>query len=200
MSEAASPARPPATGKGARRRAELLDVAERILVDAGHGELTMRAVATAAGVRLGHLQYYFPNRADLVAAVLHRALGQSMHRLGPLLESAAAQPAPALIRTLLTEQDDPRMVRIYTELWALAGRDETVATAVRDFYRTYQAHVAGVIAARNPGLSERECRVRARVFAVVIEGAALFRSGIADAADAETDAALIETAAALLDP
>ncbi|WP_067474620.1 TetR/AcrR family transcriptional regulator [Nocardia amamiensis] len=192
------PPRAARTTKGTKRRSGLLDIAERILVESGHGELTMRAVASAAEIRLGHLQYYFPNRGDLVTAVLNRALEQSLQRLTPLL--TASQPVADLIRMLLAEQDDPRLVRIYTEVWALAARDESIAEAVRDFYQTYQEQVTHVIRTRNPAISDDICRTNARLFTMLIEGAALFRSGIADHADPATDNALIATAAAMLAP
>ncbi|MEV0030016.1 TetR/AcrR family transcriptional regulator [Nocardia sp. NPDC050793] len=191
--------RPPRTSKGTQRRAELLDVAERILVEFGHGELTMRAVASAAEIRLGHLQYYFPNRSELITAVLSRTLERTLQRLAPLLASAdSTEPVADMVRMLLIEQDDFCLVRVYTEIWALAARDESTAEVVRSFYRTYQDHVVNLIRARNPRASEDICRVHARVFTMLIEGAALFRSGIADRADLATDDMLIATATALL--
>ncbi|MEU2030990.1 TetR/AcrR family transcriptional regulator [Nocardia amamiensis] len=192
------PPRAARTTKGTQRRSDLLDTAERILIESGHGELTMRAVASAAEIRLGHLQYYFPNRGDLVTAVLNRALEQSLQRLTPLL--TAGHPVADLIRMLLAEQDDPRLVRVYTEVWALAARDESIAEAVRGFYQIYQTEVTQVIRTRNPTVPEDICRTNARLFTMLIEGAALFRSGIADHADPATDNALIATAAAMLAP
>ncbi|MFE6926331.1 TetR/AcrR family transcriptional regulator [Nocardia sp. NPDC057663] len=201
MNEEATGGRVAGTDKGAQRRAQLLDIAEGILVRSGHAELTMRAVAAAAGVRLGHLQYYFRNHADLVAAVLDRTLQRSLRRLTPLLAATdTAVPAEELPRLLLAEQHDHDLVRIYAELWALAGRDDAVAAVVQSFYRTYEAHVAAVIRARHPELPELTCRVNARVFTILIEGASLFRSGIAATADDTTDLAIIATTTALLDP
>ncbi|MFD8098445.1 TetR/AcrR family transcriptional regulator [Nocardia fluminea] len=201
MKDEATSGRAAVTNKGAQRRAQLLDIAEGILVRSGHAELTMRAVANAAGVRLGHLQYYFPSHSDLVAAVLDRTMQRSLHRLAPLLAAAdIAVPGEDLARLLLAEQHDPDLVRVYAELWALASRDDAVAAVVATFYRTYEAHVAAVIQARHPELSEPTCRVNARVFTILIEGASLFRSGIAATADDTTDRAIIATATALLDP
>ncbi|MFE3059434.1 TetR/AcrR family transcriptional regulator [Nocardia sp. NPDC059239] len=189
-----------ATSKGEHRRAELLDIAEQILVESGYSELTMRAVAAKAQVRLGHLQYYFPNRDNLVHAVLQRTLESSLGRLEPLLSRpVTAQSAEDLVHVLLAEQDDPRLTRIYTELWALASRDATIAEAMRTFYRDYQAHVAAVVHARSPALTAEICEARARVFTILIEGAALFRSGVAAHADPNAEALLIATAATLLD-
>ncbi|MGX2992736.1 TetR/AcrR family transcriptional regulator [Streptomyces sp. JNUCC 64] len=190
------PSRPPGTGKGARKRGELLDAAERVLLSSGHAELSMRAVAASAGVRLGHLQYYFPSRSDLVAALLGRVLDRSQERLRPLL-AAASDPA-TLVTALLADQDDPALVRLFTELWALAALDETVATAVRAFYTTYREEVAAHIQRGAPALPAEECRARAEVFVMLVEGASLFRSGIAGHRAPRTDTRLTETAAALL--
>ncbi|MEV0293851.1 TetR family transcriptional regulator [Nocardia sp. NPDC050710] len=190
-----------ATTKGSRRRTELLDSAEEILLESGHEGLTLRAVAARAQIRLGHLQYYFPNRADLVGAVLDRTLETSLQRLAPLLwDVEVTRPAEELVRLLLAEHRDTRLVRIYAELWALAGRDEAVGAAVRRFYGSYRNLVFETIRARNPMLPEALCAARAGVLMILIEGASLFRSGIADRVDAATDAVLIATAAALLNP
>ncbi|MCM2387802.1 TetR/AcrR family transcriptional regulator [Streptomyces albipurpureus] len=188
------------TGKGALKRTALLDAAEEILLADGYAELSMRAVAAAAGVRLGHLQYYFPTRADLVGAVLGRVLNRSLDRLQPLLaaESAARATDPAqVVRTILAEQEDPRLVRLFTDLWALAAHDETVAEAVRGFYRDYQDQVGAFLHQCRPDLTEQVCRSRAAVFTMLMEGAALFRSGIAAHRTTTTDAELLTLAATL---
>ncbi|MFG2631459.1 TetR/AcrR family transcriptional regulator [Streptomyces sp. NPDC048473] len=189
------------TSKGAQRRAVILDAAEKILFESGYGELTMRAVAVAAQARLGHVQYYFPSRTELIAAVLRRTLDRSLDRLGPLFADAATHTPPdaeGLVCQLLAEHDDPQLVRVYAELWALAGRDEAVAAVLRTFYGDYQDHVARFLRARNPALLDTVCQARASVFTVLIEGAALFRSGITAHRTEAADAELITTATALL--
>ncbi|MEU5401885.1 TetR/AcrR family transcriptional regulator [Streptomyces sp. NPDC005963] len=195
------PGRPAGTEKGALKREALLDAAESVLFTAGYAELSMRAVATAAQVRLGHLQYYFPTRADLVGAVLARVLSRSLDRLQPLLDPDTTVQPPdtaAMVRTLLAEQEDPRLVRLFTELWALAAHDDTVASAVRGFYRDYQDQVSAFVRRHRSDLSDRDCRSRAAVFTMLMEGASLFRSGIADHRSAATDAELLTLATTLL--
>ncbi|MFJ7417057.1 TetR/AcrR family transcriptional regulator [Streptomyces uncialis] len=197
------PARPPAgpagTGKGERKRGELLDAAETVLLASGYPELSMRAVATAAGVRLGHLQYYFPTRPDLVAALLDRVLRRSLVRLDPLLAAAPETlDATGLVRALLADQDDPALVRLFTELWALAALDETVATAVRAFYHDYRERLTEHIRRHRPTLPDADRRARAEVFIMLIEGASLFRSGTTSRRSPESDARLLATAVALL--
>ncbi|MFF2950109.1 TetR family transcriptional regulator [Kitasatospora sp. NPDC057965] len=191
------------------RREALLDAAEGVLVAEGGAELTMRAVAAAAGVRLGHLQYYFPTHADLVAAVLERVLRRSAERLAPLLAPETAREtdtapdtdtAAAVVVALLAEQEDARLVRLFAEVWALAARDAAVAGAVRQFYDGYREQVAAFLGRRRPGLSPAERQARAGVFVMLIEGASLFRSGLAGERAPDTDATLVRTALDLLGP
>ncbi|MED7952733.1 TetR/AcrR family transcriptional regulator [Kitasatospora sp. NPDC058406] len=186
--------------KGAQRRTELLDAAEEVLVTGGGAELSMRAVATAAGVRLGHLQYYFPTHADLVAAVLERVLGRSAERLAPLLAPGTDDRAGELVTALLAEQEDARLVRLFAEVWALAARDTAVAGAVRRFYDEYREQVAAFLARTRPELPEQVRRARAAVFVMLVEGAALFRSGVAGDREPASDGELLRAALALLGP
>ncbi|THA82215.1 TetR/AcrR family transcriptional regulator [Streptomyces sp. A0592] len=194
------PVHPPApTPKGHQRRAALLDAAEHVLGSAGGAELTMRAVADAAGVRLGHLQYYFPARSDLLTALLDRVLASSLARVAALAGAgdAAGDPA-AVLDTLLGDHDDPSLVRLFTEVWAMAAHDEAAAGAVRAFYAAYAGHVSRFVRDRSPGLDPVAAHSRAEVFVMLMEGASLFRSGIAGRAAPATDAALRRTLLDLL--
>ncbi|MGW5875084.1 TetR/AcrR family transcriptional regulator [Nocardiopsis terrae] len=187
-----------ATAKGLRRRAELLDTAELLLSASGGAQLTLRAVAHEAGVRLGHLQHYFSTRADLLTALLDRVLTTSLDRItdrtGP--SDDGTDPA-AVISSVLADHDDLPLVRLFTEVWAMAAHDDD-AVAVRSFYAQYAGHVAEVIRHHVPELDETEARARAEVFVMAVEGASLFRSGITGGRTPQTDAALRDTLLDLL--
>uniref|UniRef100_A0AAU2JX66 TetR/AcrR family transcriptional regulator n=1 Tax=Streptomyces sp. NBC_00049 TaxID=2903617 RepID=A0AAU2JX66_9ACTN len=205
----ATPAGP--TPKGRERRTALLDAAERILGASGGSELTMRTVADEAGVRLGHLQYYFPTRSDLLAALLDRILADSLARVAGLTETPAngsgdeeegkaGADLPAVLDSILVDHDDLPLVRLFTEVWSMAAHDEEAARAVRAFYAAYTGHVAGFVLGRSPGLTPADARSRAEVFVMLVEGAALFRSGVTGRPDPAGDALLRRTLLGLLDP
>jgi len=64
-------------GEGGRLREELLDAAERLLVDAGSDDaLTLRAVAAAAGVSTPSVYLHFADREALLEAVCIRVWGE----------------------------------------------------------------------------------------------------------------------------
>ncbi|GAA0432713.1 TetR/AcrR family transcriptional regulator [Streptomyces luteireticuli] len=184
------------TRRGDARRASLLDAAETVLVARGNADASLRAIAEEAGVRVGHLQHYFPARADLVKTVLERALNRSLERLAAAT-GPRADPAD-VVAVVLAEQEDPRLVRLYVEIWALAARDDDVAEVVRAFYRTYVAQVEAFLRQMRPERTAAHCRARAETFVALVEGAALMRSGIAGRRSEETDARITEQAVRLL--
>ncbi|MGG2465992.1 TetR/AcrR family transcriptional regulator [Streptomyces sp. RGM 3693] len=212
MSEEKGGGKPQLTRQGSLRRTSLLDAAESVLVAKGNADASLRAIAGEAGVRVGHLQHYFPTRADLIKAVLERALDRSLTRLAETTglrlsredpsvievpEGGQAEPA-RVVAVVLAEQDDPQLVRLYVEVWALAARDDEIAAVVREFYQKYVAHVEAFVQQGRPEWSAEFCRARAETFVALVEGAALMRSGIAGSRSGAMDTQLARQAVQLL--
>ncbi|PRB37214.1 TetR family transcriptional regulator [Arthrobacter sp. MYb23] len=189
--------------KGALRKAALLDAAEAVLVTKGNANAAMRDFAAAAGVRIGHLQHYFPTRADLIRAVLERTLDRSLQRLtevaGLDLEPEAAgsltrDDSRRLLTALLQEHSDLEDVKMHLEIWALASSDEQAASALRSFYAQYAAHVQGVVRRGRSDLHDSAAAGIAAAIVSLFEGAAVTRSDIAGLRTEPGDEAIIRTA------
>ncbi len=200
------------TPQGSARRASLLDAAEAVLVAQGNREASLRAIAAEAGVRIGHLQHYFPTRADLVKAMLERALDRSLQRLEEVTGLRVSSDHPTaihvpdalrdatdLVTAVLADQDDPHLVRLYVEVWGMAAREPEIASVVREFYGRYVGHVEAFVRHRRPGWAPEVCRARAETFVALVEGAALMRTGVTGHRSPETDRELVRCAAALLE-
>jgi AcrR family transcriptional regulator len=183
------------TPKGDARRKAILDAATAVLVEDGHAGLSLRAVAGRAEIRLSNLQYYYRTREGLVAALLDRQLTEALERLR---EPLATSDAEELVRRLLADQCDRSAVVLFTEVWALAGRDLEVGVAVRDFYLRYQGLVERTVTVFRPDLAPHEISSRSRVFICLLEGASMFRAGVTAERDDESDRLLAATAIALL--
>ncbi|MFD0365998.1 TetR/AcrR family transcriptional regulator [Nocardia sp. GCM10030253] len=177
---------------GAARRDALLDAAEQLLTTVGYAQTSMRAVAAAADVRIGHLQHYFPNRAELIRAVLERVLTRSHAELAEVTDPETA------VTYLLSEHDNSSSVRLFVEIWAIAAAEPAIRDVVTAFYAEYTHQVAEFIRNHRPDSDAATTRARAETFVTLMEGAALMRSGIAAHRSVSTDAILRKTAIALL--
>lgn len=73
------------------RERQLLDAAERLLLDGGHQALTFTALSHHSGLARNSLYEYFASRDELIAAVCERELSRWT---GPVHDAVAAQSHP----------------------------------------------------------------------------------------------------------
>ncbi|WP_321782479.1 TetR/AcrR family transcriptional regulator [Paraburkholderia sp. J94] len=165
----------------------ILEAAARILETRGPGGYTTNAIAERAGVSVGSLYQYFPNRDALTAALIDR---ESAPLLVALEHAGAASSCEAALREVISASVEHQMRR-------------PVLARVLDFEE-----------ARLP-LGERDARVSERLHATLLHAFSLADAprlpdvetaahdvyaivrGMVDAAGArgETDAAALETRA-----
>ena len=99
-------------------RRAILDCANRLIAERGAAELSIQAVADAAGVSKGGVFHHFPNRQALIFAMLQDLLEQSSDQIDALM---AADPVPhgrftrAYVQMILMD-DDPDQIRACTAL------------------------------------------------------------------------------------
>lgn len=71
------------------RREHFLDVTAQLVLRHGAESVTMESVAAAAGVSKGLGYAYFPNRNELLLALLNRELGELQRRVGEEIGKAS---------------------------------------------------------------------------------------------------------------
>jgi homoserine dehydrogenase len=76
-------------GTGESRRGKetillILDSAKSILIEEGYSKLSMRKVALGAQISVGNLQYYYPNKNDLLKDMLDHSIDEFMAKLPSL--------------------------------------------------------------------------------------------------------------------
>jgi AcrR family transcriptional regulator len=112
----------PGRKTAARSAAEeaLLDAAERLLVDVGHGGVTTRRLAEEAGVNNGLVHYYFGSNENLLVRTLERFTERLIARQRDLY--AADMPFVEKWRTAMRYlvSDDVTYEKVWLELQALA--------------------------------------------------------------------------------
>lgn len=159
------------TGKGHERRLQILDAATLQLTEEGYARFSIRQVAERLGLRLSNVQYYFPTRDALLAALLARVLADAS---ADLRREPVQLDLAALVRFVLAGQT-PEACLLFLELWALAARDAGARQAMDDFYVAYRKEVARAIATVMPNLGVAERTRRAALIMALLEGVSLFR-------------------------
>ncbi|MFD8596048.1 TetR/AcrR family transcriptional regulator [Kitasatospora sp. NPDC059646] len=99
----------------ASTRDRLLAAAERLFLQRGVGQVSVRAINAAAGLNPGAVHYHFGSRDGLVAALLGREL---LPLWQDRLEAATRRPAsagPAQVRTLVMAVAEPFDELVRTE-------------------------------------------------------------------------------------
>jgi AcrR family transcriptional regulator len=76
----------------------ILDAAARVFEAHGYVGGTTNRIAERAGVSVGSLYEYFPNKDAIVVALAERELGREQREILELLEGAGAEPLGALLR------------------------------------------------------------------------------------------------------
>ena len=84
--------RVPRQARSRERLARMLDAAEELLVAEGPGALTTTRVAAAAGVSVGSLYQYLPDKEAIVEALAGRYLAEFEGLMEALAEEASAAP------------------------------------------------------------------------------------------------------------
>ncbi|PYI38653.1 TetR family transcriptional regulator [Arthrobacter psychrolactophilus] len=187
--------------KGELRRIALLDAAEHVLVTSGNANATMRNIAAASDVRIGHLQHYFPTRSDLMQAVLERVLQRSLawmrETTGIDLDVGGDAPisrvqTALIFASMMQQQNEPTTVRLYVEIWAMAASDAEIATVLRDFYAHYSGYVEVIVHRAQPGLEASALQAKANSIVALFEGAAIVSAGFAGLRSEGTDIVLLD--------
>jgi AcrR family transcriptional regulator len=103
----------------------ILDAAERLVVESGLAEVTIRKVAGVLGVRHPAVHYHFPRRRDLVDALLGRAVRRFNEAL-PVIDSddweAHLRGYWEGYRSVL--RGDPALFNLIVGQWATMGRSQ----------------------------------------------------------------------------
>jgi AcrR family transcriptional regulator len=126
--------------------AALVEATARILVREGFDKASTNRVANVAGVSVGSLYQYFPNKEALVAAVIDRHNQEIMQIVRGELAEAMSQPVEKAMRKLVAvavkaHRVNPRLHRVLAEQIPRVGKLENVATFSRENYALFRNYL-----------------------------------------------------------
>ncbi len=168
--ERLKPRRLPRQERGRRRVAQILDATAELVDTVGPQAVTTNAIARAAGVPIGSVYQFFPNKEAIFHALLEQQIDALDARFAPVIEAGLEG---ADLEKLVDRAVD-ELCDAYLELPGLAVLVGTVR-ASPDFDETYalnNAKLGSWIAELLPRRLPDMTRARARVVAtVLVEGA-----------------------------
>lgn len=114
----------------------LIEATARILVKEGFDKAGTNRIAETAGVSVGSLYQYFPNKEALVTAVAERHSEELMQVVRVALAEAASLPLEQAVRSLVIAAMDahrinPALHRVLTEQMPRAGAHRNVGVLSR---------------------------------------------------------------------
>jgi AcrR family transcriptional regulator len=148
----------------------ILQATSRVLVKQGFDGLSTNAVAAAAGVSIGSLYQYFPNKEALVSALIDRHMEEMNTSILAELTRVAKLPLAEASRcvvelTIRAHSIDPELHRVLTEQVPRVGK----LARLRELDEICHRMVAGLLAARREEIAVRDPDLAAFILVSAIE-------------------------------
>ncbi|HEY4163335.1 MAG TPA: TetR/AcrR family transcriptional regulator [Dongiaceae bacterium] len=126
----------------------LLDATARVLIREGYDRASTNRIAAVAGVSIGSLYQYFPNKEALVAALVARHNREVIQLLRAALKDAASQDLAPTMRALVratvdAHLVDPALHRIFAEQVPRMGQLAKIEALQRETYLLIRAYLEG---------------------------------------------------------
>lgn len=192
-----NPRKEPVQERSRRTVEAILTATAQVLVAQGYEKTTTATVAERAGVSIGTLYQYFPNKESLVAALVKAHIEELFDMIDAALERSRDLPLEDSLRNLLragldAHRVDPALHKVLTEEMP---RKADWAKAF-DVSKVLQEKLAAELQSRVAGLRPTQARMIAFVLETCVE--ALAHRAVVDAPDWLKSGALEREASTLL--
>lgn len=159
----------PRQARSAARVELLLDVAEEVFEEVGYDAATTNLVAARAGVPVGTLYRWFPDKAALAEALTDRYLGRLMTLYADLLSNVEPGERigdfiPRVIGRLIEETAEHKALPALLVSAMVPGSRSSAGKRMR---AGLEGHIRGLIEVRVPGVTD-EIRDRTAEVAVTL--------------------------------
>lgn len=168
--------RPPKELRDQARRGQIVEAARKCVVRHGFHAASMAEIAQTAGMSVGQIYRYFPNKEAIIHAIVARIVE---HRLRWITESGDIDDLPAFLarRFVYGSEDDLREDRILMlEVSAEASRNPVVANIARDADQTLRNQGKATLRRDRPHLTDQQAAAIVELFTALAEGSGLRRT------------------------
>ena len=195
----ATPRKQPIQARSRQTVAAILQATAQVLMTNGYDGTTTNLVAEKAGVSIGSLYDYFPNKESLVAALASVHVAELMARVDAVLSMPIDETPRAVVAALIragldAHRIDPALHKVLVEQVPRIG---TLAASL-DISSVLQRKIEGDLRRRAPRLPAARVRMIALVLETCIE--ALTHRAVVDAPDWLETGEIEREALRLLEP
>jgi AcrR family transcriptional regulator len=162
----ATPRKQPTQARSKQTVAAIVQATAQVLMSDGYDRTTTNLVAEKAGVSIGSLYEYFPNKEALVAALASAHVGELIERVDETLRAPTNETPKAMIAALIragldAHRVNPTLHKVLVEQVPRIG----ALAALLDISSILQRKIEEDLQRRVPHLSPS----RARIIALVLE-------------------------------
>jgi len=164
--------------KGELKRAEVVLLSRHTLVEEGYEAFILRDIAKRAGMTLGNLQYYFPSKESLLAAVITAEGEQDREVLAAMIQTQTTAEAQlscfchAIIRRWRGNSG-----RVFTTMMFLAQENPVFKAIYKDLYDHFYAALIPILERLDPNQQKATYTLRALLITSLIDGAPIQLAG-----------------------
>ncbi len=165
------------SGKGQQTAFTILQAAEELIIASGYHSFSLRKVAETAGITLGNLQYYYPSKDKLIAAMLDNSIQRYIDRFMDVRLEAGVDPKVqfiALIDEIMTDLNRKTTTMFFPEVWSLSNHYPHAVEIMDEMYGKYRDILIEVMAEMNPSLSRSQLHRLAVFISSSMEGHTMF--------------------------
>lgn len=121
------------------RKKQLIETALEIIETEGYAALSMRSLAKRCDIKLASLQYHYPSRKQLLAALADSILLDYQQQWSQLNEDITEASLEDLLVFIFEDMGDISHMRLFPQLWAMALVEPLMRQAVDKIYQGYLA-------------------------------------------------------------
>ncbi len=153
------------------RKERIIDAASRLVVERGMEDVSLTAIAQAAGISKGTLYYYYATKAALVFDIAEKHVRDITDVIFELIETGGPQTNPEVLIGLLFQKHKSNHIRMRLHLnlvgQAMNGNDD-LKQRYQETYAYWHARALEALSRLFPAYDDRE--TLAHLLITIIDG------------------------------
>ncbi|MEX0299207.1 MAG: TetR/AcrR family transcriptional regulator [Kordiimonas sp.] len=163
--------------KGQATVTAILNAARSLVIEEGYAGLSMRAIATRSGIKIGNLTYYYASKTELLADLVDAVIQSYVGWWDEVMADDTLSPEQQFVTILTFILEDlgaPETTGFFPELWALANHEKNASEAMGYLYQLEHDMLVEMIGRLNPSLGLEDRKILAVHILASIEGHTVF--------------------------